>query len=125
MGEKYLLDTNTIIYYINGSLPPATMDFINSINWNISFISKIETLVGNKISGDELNLIQAFLNQSNIIGIDDFIINKTIEIRKTNKIKIPDAIIAATALTRNMTLLSRNESDFQKIDALTLINPHK
>ncbi len=47
-----------------------------------------------------------FLNNSYIIGLNDKIVNKTIEIRKSFKIKIPDAIIAATALTGNFILYS-------------------
>ncbi len=48
---------------------------------------------------------------------------KTVEIRKLYKIKLPDAIIAATAMTNNLILLSRNVSDFNQIDGLNLINP--
>ena len=50
---------------------------------------------------------------------------KTGEIRKKNKIKLPDAIIAATALVNDLTLLSRNTKDFIKIKDLKLIDPHK
>ncbi|MEK7257684.1 MAG: PIN domain-containing protein [Bacteroidota bacterium] len=46
------------------------------------------------------------------------------EIRRQFKsIKLPDAIIAATALTHQLTLLTRNVSDFSKIPGLTVVNP--
>ena len=39
------------------------------------------------------------------------------------KIKLPDAIIAATALVHNLTLLTRNEKDFSKISNVEITNP--
>ena len=48
---------------------------------------------------------------------------KTADIRKKQKIKLPDAIIAATALVYELSLVSRNVSDFKNIDGLQLINP--
>ena len=50
---------------------------------------------------------------------------KTAEIRKAHKIKLPDAIIAATALAYDLTLLTRNVIDFNDIEGLNLINPHE
>lgn len=49
----------------------------------------------------------------------------TIEIRKKYKIKLPDAIIAGTALTYSLTLVTRNTKDFDKIEGLSVINPHE
>jgi hypothetical protein len=46
-----------------------------------------------------------------------------IELRKTYKIKLPDAIIAATALVQEQTIMTRNESDFIKIAGLNVFNP--
>ncbi|MFM9836651.1 MAG: PIN domain-containing protein [Cyclobacteriaceae bacterium] len=60
-----------------------------------------------------------------IDNINDFIIEKTIELRKTHKTKLPDAIIAATAIVYDLTLISRNTSDFKNIEGLKVIDPHK
>lgn len=49
--------------------------------------------------------------------------NQTILIRRQYKIKLPDAIIAATALVHNLILVTRNTSDFKNIPELQLINP--
>jgi predicted nucleic acid-binding protein len=51
-------------------------------------------------------------------------VSRTIEIRKAYRIKLPDAIIAATALVNDYTLVSRNLGDFEKIEGLTVIDPH-
>jgi predicted nucleic acid-binding protein len=55
--------------------------------------------------------------------MDQSIKNKTVEIRKACKTKLPDAVISATAIVNNMTLISRNSSDFGLITELNIINP--
>ena len=68
--------------------------------------------------------VEIFINGSTVIDLSDDIVSKTIEIRKTKKIKLPDAIIAATALVYDLVLISRNTSDFTNIDGLKVIDPH-
>jgi len=48
---------------------------------------------------------------------------QTIQIRKIKKIKLPDAIIAATAMVYNLTLVTHNMDDFKSIQGLKIINP--
>ena len=48
---------------------------------------------------------------------------KTAELRKAYRIKLPDAIIAATALVYDLTLLSRNIADFSNINGIKIVNP--
>jgi predicted nucleic acid-binding protein len=50
-------------------------------------------------------------------------VNKTIAIRKSKTIKLPDAIIAATALTYSLILVTSNTSDFKNIQGLNVIDP--
>lgn len=47
------------------------------------------------------------------------------KLRKNKKNKTPDAIIAATALAHNFTIITNNEKDFKNIEGLKVINPHK
>ena len=61
---------------------------------------------------------------ANILYIDEIIADKTIELRKKYKIKLPDAIIAATAIVYNLILVSRNITDFNKIEGINIINPY-
>jgi len=63
------------------------------------------------------------LNQFKRIGLDEKIEEKTIDIRKKNRLKIPDSIIAASALNLGCTLVTRNESDFNNVPDLILYNP--
>jgi hypothetical protein len=70
-------------------------------------------------------VVRDFIEDALVIELEKEIKLKTAEIRKAYKIKLPDAVIAATALTFNFTLLTRNISDFKNIDGLKLINPHE
>lgn len=88
--------------------------------FNISFINKIEVL--GHPSADKA--ITEFINLANVFDVTNPIIEKTIEIRKTFKTKIPDALIAATAIVYDLTLISHNLSDFTKIPGLQVLNPH-
>jgi len=45
-------------------------------------------------------------------------------VKKTVNIKLPDAIIAATAISLNLTLITRNTKDFQQIEDLKTIIPY-
>jgi predicted nucleic acid-binding protein len=59
-----------------------------------------------------------------LLGLSDEIVNETIELRKTKRMKLPDAIIAATAIVHNLCLVSRNDKDFDKIPNLFYTNPY-
>lgn len=67
------------------------------------------------------NRVEEFVNASIIFNLDEHIILNTIEIRKTSKIKLPDAIIGATALLNNLTLITSNKEDFKNILGLRII----
>lgn len=124
---SYLLDTNTVINFLGASLPVAGMRLLNTTvddNPIVSIITKIETLGFNFKSMEEQTIVEIFINGSTVIDLSNNIVNKTIEIRKTKKIKLPDAIIAATALVYDLVLISRNTSDFTNIDGLKVIDPH-
>ena len=83
----------------------------------------METLGFNFKTIEEQGVMENFINGSTIYGINDEVVNKTISIRKIKKIDLPDAIIAATAIEYNFTLITRNINDFQNIEGLKLLNP--
>ncbi len=62
---------------------------------------------------------------AHILPISETVIEKTIGIRQSKKIALGDALISATALVYNLTLISRNTSDFKNIEGLTVINPYE
>jgi predicted nucleic acid-binding protein len=68
-------------------------------------------------------LLIEFIDASLVIPLNDDIVKATIEIRKKNKVKTTDAIIAATAIVLDYPLITRNTSDFKKLNGLTIIEP--
>ena len=127
MGIKYLWDTNTAIYYLQRQFPPSAEQFMDSIlqeyQPSISAITEIELLCWKTASESDLAVLKDFIEDSVVFELEKEIKLKTAELRKTNKIKLPDAIIAATAVVHNLTLLTRNVTDFQNIQDLSVLNP--
>ena len=126
MGAQYLIDSNAVIDYLSGLLPSKGMDFLSEVVNDVpqvSVISKIEVLGYNAPSSAQ-QLLANFMKDAEILQLSEAIVSQTIEIRKAHKIKLPDAIIAATALVNRFALISRNKSDFKNIDGLTVIDPH-
>ena len=126
MGQRYILDTNTVIDYVGDKLPQDSalaMDKVVDDELNISIIVKIETL-GFNGEDAEMQKLKDFLSLAKTYYVDDLTAEKTIDLRKTyRKLKPGDAIIAATALANNLTLISRNTKDFEDISGLTCVNP--
>lgn len=89
----------------------------------ISVITKIEVL-GFRTSVEDELLLTDFTNDCLILPITEEVTDKTIELRKDYKIKLPDALIAATALVYGFTIVSRNISDFRKIVGLNCVDAH-
>ena len=126
MGQKFLIDSNVAIDYLSKSLHAKGAEFVGKVLDDesvISFVTRIEIL-GYNTSKTEEKFLQEFVKLSTVIGINEDVILETIELRKSTRLKTPDAIIAATAIVNNLTLLSRNERDFKNISKLKIVNPH-
>jgi hypothetical protein len=127
MGTRYLLDSNAAIYLMKGNVPIADSAVIVNAGQhppNLSVISKIELLAWNAPTQADADNCQSFVEDSEIFPLTDEVVEKTIEIRRLpKKPKLPDCIIAATAIVNGLTLLSRNEADFSMIPGLTFVNP--
>ncbi|MFN8360888.1 MAG: type II toxin-antitoxin system VapC family toxin [Candidatus Kapaibacterium sp.] len=124
---SYLLDTNAVINFLEASLPDAGMQMLTSIvdeEPMVSVITQIEALGFSFTSAQEQTTVETFINSSTVLGLSSDIVNTTIAIRKSRKIKLPDAIIAATAIIHDLTLITRNTSDFNNINGLKVIDPH-
>lgn len=126
MGIKYLWDTNTVIYYLQQLFPPDAEKFMDDILKDgqpiISAITEIELLCWKSATEKDLSLLHNFINDASVIELEQSIKLKAATIRKAHRIKLPDAIIAATAIVYDLTLLSRNVSDFINIDGLKIVN---
>jgi len=123
--ERYLIDNNVIANFTSekfvGNAMRFLVDVIDDIP-NISVITKIEALSWRSpIMQDEF-YVKSFVHNSNIIALSDIIVDKCIEIRRNCKIKTPDAIIAATAIVHEFTLIT-SDRDFRRIPNLEIIDP--
>jgi predicted nucleic acid-binding protein len=103
-GNKIFLDTNAFIYFFEGR-KKITELVIQTPGIYYSVISEIELLSAKHLTEGEITQIEAFLSLCQRIDLNSEIIAKTIEIRKQYNLKIPDAIIAATALNLKMPLV--------------------
>jgi predicted nucleic acid-binding protein len=124
----YLIDTNASIDYLGEVMPSKGMSFMDQVidkKYNISVITRIELYAYSKLADDDRKTLDIFTSQADMLNIDDNIIEQTISIRKKYKTKLPDAIIAATALVHELALITRNTKDFDKIDRIELINPYE
>ncbi len=116
-----IFDTNVLIYLSKNALDPER---ILKDEIAISVITKIEVLGFSFKNNDEHELLLAICSELNVIPLTDLIVEETIFLRKNYRIKLPDAIIYATALVENVPLLTNNIDDFKSIDRdVKLINP--
>jgi predicted nucleic acid-binding protein len=125
--EQYLIDTNVISDYLSASFIFAGTNLMdNAVDAipNISIITQIELLCWNTDDITTEN-VKAFIADSVVLNITSDVIAHCVALRKGKKIKTPDAIIAATALTYGYTIITSNEKDFANIKGLKIINPHK
>jgi len=104
-----LFDTNILIDYLIGH-NQARLEIEQYENPQISIITKMEVLIGT--TEDNEDIIREFLDNFTVIPLNEEIAEIAIEIRKKNKIKLPDAIIWASAKFRNSLLVTQNTKDF-------------
>ena len=124
MGTGYLIDSNAIIDFFNYSLPENGINLLLSVEPRISIITQIEVFSKKGLEPNEIEGIKQFINTATVYLVNETIALKTIDIRLNNKIKLPDAIIAATAICYDLTLITRNTSDFKTIKGLEIIDPY-
>ena len=128
MGTSVLIDTNVVIDFQNGRLPVSSAQWliqqVDSGHGYLSVINRIELLVRPGSIAEEAAL-QQFIRSCTELPLDEATIQHTIRLRQQHRVKLPDAIIAATALAHNIPLLTRNVSDFQALAGIMVLNLHE
>jgi predicted nucleic acid-binding protein len=115
-GVNFLADTNALIYLLNGN---SCMNPYLQKTLAFSVISEMELLSYSGITETEENCIKSLLNDCEEISLTSEIKNKTIELRKKYKIKLPDAIVAASAIIKKIPLITADKG-FKQITELDL-----
>lgn len=119
-GIKYLLDTCFIIELYNGN--PEVLAIVESKQiqlpqCGISPINRMEVLGFNALPADDETNLNNLLDSLILFPLNRQIENKGIELRKRHKIKLPDCIVLATALTHGLELLTLDNGLNNKYEA--------
>ena len=99
-----LLDTNIVLYLLGGRLA----DPLPSGRYFVSVITEIELLSYPNLNSDEERQIRNFLSDITVVGIDDNIKELAIILRKNYRLRLPDAIIVATAKSLDAILFTND-----------------
>ena len=128
MGSlMYLIDSNVVIDYLGRKLPSAGIILLNDVMDSaprISVITKIE-LLGFRTEKKHLQLLQNFVRDVRILELTNEVTEASIKIRQHTRLKLSDAIIAATALVHELILLTHNLADFKVVKGLQFVDPHQ
>ena len=117
-----LLDTNIVIYSCQADGEWLTQ-WTAHAEAAIASVTRVEALGFVKISPVEESAIRKYLGRCLTYPLDEEVIERAIRLRQQKKLKLGDAIIAATALEFDLPLVTRNADDFKDITGLEVINP--
>ena len=116
-GIDYVADTNALIYILSGN---DCMESFLHKNLALSIINYLELLSFPELTDEEENVIKSFLESCKIIQINERIIECTIQLRRKYRLKLPDSIIASTAIVFDLPLITA-DTGFLKIEELQVI----
>ena len=116
-GNRFLLDTNIILYILSGDKIIA--NYLQNQILYTSVICEIELFSYKSISVNQEKEIKSFLKEFRIVAIDPSVKELAIQIRKKYSLKIPDSIIAATSVSLGIPLVTADKG-FKKVSELTL-----
>ncbi len=110
---KALFDTNILVDYLN-AVPKARIELRRYTERAVSIITWMEVMVG--AAEDVEDATRSFLSTFEVIALDGEIAERAVNLHRDHRIKLPDAVIWATAQTRAMLLVTRNTRDFAADD---------
>lgn len=117
-----LLDSNILIY---ASQPGNEFldEWLEASGTMYSAISFTEVLGYRGITTEDEHLFEVMFAQLAMQPVSVSVLRKAAALRRVRRLKLGDAIIAATALETGSELVTRNEQDFRGSDGLQIINP--
>jgi predicted nucleic acid-binding protein len=117
-GDSIVVDTSLIINLFNGV--NEVQELITGRSLFVSIITEIEVLSFPNITPKDSRLLKDFLSECYIIDIESAIKDITINIRSQYKVKLPDAVIAATAIYFDLPLFTMDKG-FNRIKDLQAV----
>ena len=117
-GEKLFVDTNILIYLLQGD--SEISEILNGKDIVISFITELELLSFPKLKESETKSIRELISECKVLGINQKIKESTVTFRSNYGLKLPDAIIAASAEYFNIPLFTADTA-FEKVNELNIV----
>ena len=117
-----LIDSNIIIYAAKPEYN-ALREMIAEYGPAVSAVSYVEVLGYHRLTEQERHQLEAFFAAATVLPISQAILDQAVKLRQLRKMTLGDALIAATALVHNLTLVTRNSDDFDWIPDLPVLNP--
>lgn len=117
-----LIDSNIIIYSARPEYAELRR-FLADNAFSVSALSYLEVLGYHKLSAEDRLYLEEFFQEACIIPISQVVLDRAVALRQERRMTLGDAIVAATALVNDLTLLTRNVEDFRWISQLKLLNP--
>ncbi len=103
--DRFVLDTNAVLYLLGGRLAQPLPDG----RYCLSVISELELLAYPDLTLSEEAHIKTFLQDITVVELNSTVKTHAIDLRKRYRLKLPDALIVATALAFNATLLTNDQ----------------
>lgn len=123
--SRLAFDSSVIILFLNGKLPAEfLLRFEQGIEGGKALISAVvraEVLAWPQHTEASLVVATDLLDLFELVSVDVHAANEAGRIRRETGLKLPDALIAATALLQGAALVTANANDFRRVPGLTLI----
>jgi predicted nucleic acid-binding protein len=117
-GSSLFVDTNIIIYFLSGD--PTLTSLLDNKRLFVSIITKLELLSYHELNDREEKAIEMFLHDCTIIEVTPAVQQEAVKIRRKHRLKLPDAIVAASATVFDLPFLTSDKS-LQRVQDLELL----
>jgi len=116
-GTDIFIDTNICIYLMDGDVMVA--ELLQDQNIFISIITEMELYAFHDKNSPSIKILDTFIESVSIINIEEKVKANAIKIRRNTKLKLPDSIIAASALAYKLPLITADKA-FKRVSTLDL-----
>jgi predicted nucleic acid-binding protein len=117
-GKEILVDTNIILYLLRGN--DTLQDILQSKTIYISFITELELIGFKQITAEEERQIEALLDECVILPLTNETKRLYVSLRKKYQLKLADALIAATAISAGIPLITADKQ-FRTVVEISLL----